>query len=54
MVEEGARRAPNVLDVPLAVLEEKLTVLAADDFRFEADGGIGGVIRRGIGDVITF
>lgn len=54
VVQEGPRRTAHVLDVPLAVHENQLTVLAADDFGFEADRGIRRVGRVGDRDAITF
>ena len=46
MVEECARRALDILDIPLAFLEPEFAMAAADDLALEADGGRRGSVCR--------
>lgn len=48
MVQKSARRAANILDVPLAIGVHEFAMFPADHFRLEAHGSIGGF--GGVGD----
>lgn len=53
VVEERARGALDVSNVPAAVLVPQFAVLAADHLGFEADRGGRGGVRRHVGQVVA-